>query len=445
MMHARSIKIFAGIVSFFLLAYPLGAWSGKTEAPVFLVAPYLGRPTASSITMNLVAGEKDLVCHVKFRTGNRPWQQTPDMKISARSPRDIKLESLTPGRPYRYEVYARAKGKAKFKLVAEDSFRSKSRQAGPFAFAIVSDSHITPGYPERSRVLAEVNAAIGERKPDFLMMLGDNIQAFTSYGGPMAKPDHGPLLYLMLREAMGDLPTAVPVFIANGNWDGENGWHPDRERKWAREARMAYVPNPDDTTYPESGSKDQDYYAFTWGDVLCMVLNVTGYTPADHSLTSPVGRPNDWTLGEAQKAWLYQKLSKSTAKWKLLFIHHTVGGSAGDDVNSRYGRGGGQAAGTGEQAQIHQWMIEFGVQALFYGHDHVFTDITVDRIHYICVGSAGAPWKFSQSDTGYEKYWTPSGYTWVDVGTDTLRVSFIRPDPQFAEGTVLHTFDLVSR
>ena len=111
-------------------------------------------------------------------------------------------------------------------------------------------------------------------------------------------------------------------------------------------------------------------------------------------------------------------------------------------MNSRYGRGGGRAAEAGEQALIHKWMRQYGVQALFYGHDHVFTDKVVDSIHYVCVGSAGAPWKFGTGETGYEKFWTASGYTWVEVGLDSLKVSFIRPDDKIAGGVVVHSFEI---
>ena len=88
-------------------------------------------------------------------------------------------------------------------------------------------------------------------------------------------------------------------------------------------------------------------------------------------------------------------------------------------------------------------MREFGVKALFYGHDHVFTDIPVDGIHYVCVGSAGAPWKFTREQTGYERHWPESGYTWVDVHRERLTVSFVKPDPLKPKGEVLYKFDIL--
>ena len=69
-------------------------------------------------------------------------------------------------------------------------------------------------------------------------------------------------------------------------------------------------------------------------------------------------------------------------------------------------------------------------------------DIPVDGIHYVCVGSAGAPWKFPEAVTGYKTYWTPFGYTMVDVKKDKLTVSFIQSDDPDPQGTVLHSFDI---
>jgi hypothetical protein len=85
-------------------------------------------------------------------------------------------------------------------------------------------------------------------------------------------------------------------------------------------------------------------------------------------------------------------------------------------------------------------MRRFGAQALFYGHDHVFTDMAVEGIHYVCVGSAGAPWKFGTEETGYGRFWTPSGFTWVEASAESLSVSFIGAGEGAAGGQVLHSF-----
>jgi hypothetical protein len=406
--------------------------------------PLLGRPTASSVTLNLVAGEKPLVCHTTYwEAGQNEKDNTlrsEEVKIGAESPAEITLTTLKPDTRYNYRIHARRHDSQEWSVVASDSFKTQKLQPGTFSFALVSDSHITPFHGDRLKILAGTSSSILSRKPEFLLMLGDNIQTFTSHGGPMTDRKYGPSLYRLLRQGLGNLPASIPVFTLNGNWEGENGWHPPEERGWAREARKAHFPNPGQTTYPQGGSPDEDYYGFTWGEALFLILNVTGYTTTNHAINTAAGTRDDWTLGEKQKAWLHDQLAGSKARWKLLFIHHTVGGNAGDDTNSRYGRGGGRAANTGEQALIHGWMRKFGVQALFYGHDHVFTDMVTDGIHYVCVGSAGAPWKFGTEETGYKRFWTPSGFTWVDVSRESLSVSFVGASEAVAGSETLHSF-----
>lgn len=412
--------------------------------PLLGVLPLLGRPTASSVTVNVVAGGQPIICRATYGEAGVDEKGTPlgseEVKMGAESTAEITLRSLKADTRYNYRIHARRQDSGESTVVAEDSFITQKLQAGDFSFALLSDSHITPFHGDRMKILAGTASSILSRRPEFLLMLGDNIQTFTSHGGPMTDQKYGPSLYRLLRQGLGKLPGSVPVFTVNGNWEGENGWHPREERSWARAARKAHFPNPGPDTYPQGGSRDEDYYGFTWGDALFLVLNVTGYTTVSHVINSPAGRRDDWTLGEKQKEWLYERLAGSKASWKLLFIHHTVGGNAGDDMNSRYGRGGGRAAKTGEQALIHGWMRRFGAQALFYGHDHVFTDIVADGIHYVCVGSAGAPWKFGTEETGYERFWTPSGFTWVDVGRESLTVSFVGATEAAAGGQTPHSF-----
>jgi len=197
---------------------------------------------------------------------------------------------------------------------------------------------------------------------------------------------------------------------------------------------LLYLPGPSPTNYPEGGSGNQDYYAFTWGDALFIILNVMTYTPTCHLLDEDPGLPDDWTLGAPQLAWLERTLAGATAKWRFLFIHHTVGGAAGNPSDTAYGRGGGQAAHVGEQAKVHALMLQYGAQIFFYAHDHVFTDMVVDGIHYTLPGSAGAPWKFDESETGYTQYWSDSGFARVSVSPDQVRVDFLSISGQLLDG-----------
>jgi hypothetical protein len=274
--------------------------------------------------------------------------------------------------------------------------------------------------------LAVVAPEITAARPDFLLNLGD-ILDYHAFGFNDPPPDASwaRLGYLNYRRLLSTTLGNAAHYGAIGNWDGESGCNTEEEIERSRSQRLIYMPNPSPETYPEGGSVNQDYYAFTWGDALFVVLNVMTYTPTCHLLGTYPGVPDDWTLGDAQLEWLRTTLANATSKWRFTFIHHTVGGKAGDSDNSAYGRGGGQAAYIGEQAIIHQMLIDYGVQIFFYAHDHVFTDMTVDGVHYTLPGSAGAPWKFTTAETGYTDYWPDSGFARLDVTPDTVQVSFV--------------------
>ncbi len=57
------------------------------------------------------------------------------------------------------------------------------------------------------------------------------------------------------------------------------------------------------------------------------------------------------------------------------------------------------------------------------------------------LASAGAPWKFNQTVTGYQDYVADSGYTWVDVDFRRLKIDFVTPDSENPRGKILHILE----
>jgi hypothetical protein len=321
----------------------------------------------------------------------------------------------------------------------------------PFSFALITDTHIEPRdpvptgetviddfYGSMESTLLAVTAEVAAAKPDFVINLGDMLD-YHLFGFNVPPPDASwaRLGYLNYRRLLGDTVGNAAHFPVIGNWDGESGCNTPEEIARSMSQRLLYAPGPGPGTYPEGGSANGDYYAFTWGDALFIVLNVMTYTPTCHLLGSGSGVADDWTLGATQLAWLEQTLAHASSKWRFLFIHHTVGGAAGDADDAAYGRGGGQAAYVGEQATIHAMMLQYGVQVFFYAHDHVFTDMVVDGIHYLLPGSAGAPWKFDSSETGYAHYWPDSGYARVQVAPERAEIDLVSIEGDVLEGLTL--------
>jgi 3',5'-cyclic AMP phosphodiesterase CpdA len=314
-----------------------------------------------------------------------------------------------------------------------------TRESGaPFTFALLTDSHITPRDPlplgttvsndffgSDESTLLSVAGQVAACDPDFLIHLGDMLD-YHPFGFNVPPPDRAwsRLAYLNYRRLLGDALGHAAHFAVIGNWEGEDGFFTPEQIARSSSQRLLYLPGPH-PGYPQGGGSNHDYYAFTWGDALFVVLNVMTYTPTSHLLGADPGLADDWTLGAEQRAWLERTLAGASSKWRFLFIHHAVGGAAGDIANSAYGRGGGRAARVGEQSLVHEMMLRYRVQIFFYGHDHVFTDMTVDGIHYTLPGSAGAPWKFERSITGYEKFWPDSGYAKVQVSPERGQVDFV--------------------
>ena len=218
------------------------------QTALLACSPLLARPTRSSITVNLVAAEEPIACAVQYRpipsTQKDAWKETGQAIINPFATANLRIDGLLSDTAYEYQVVGRLLGREQNNRQAAGQFRTQRVGPSPFSFAILSDAHITPFDADRMRVLLRTSQSVLPRKPDLMLMLGDNIQTFVSHGGPLGKKSEGPQLYMHLRRSLGDLPSQVPVFSAIGNWEGENGWHPAQNREWAREARTAFLPTP---------------------------------------------------------------------------------------------------------------------------------------------------------------------------------------------------------
>lgn len=398
-------------------------------------APLVFAPTTHGFGLNVVLGVGDpyyLRAYVREGAGT-DWQAGTSPRVPAADVAQWSFDSLRAGTLYEYKIVVSQNGHDK--PLYSGKVTTQREPGTAFSFAVLADTHISPRPVEAGdlsaadsfeQTLLQVSNDIGASSPDFTITLGDMLD-FHQFGFNQPPPDGSWTRwgYLNYRRLFNDTLGNAAHYTVIGNWDGENGCFTTEQVARSRDQRLLYLPGPAPDTYPQSGSSAEDYYAFTWGDALFVVLNVMSYTPTWHLLSGNPGVPDDWTLGGTQMAWLESTLQQTSAKWKFLFIHHTVGGSAGDYDDSAYGRGGGQAAHVGEQAIIHDLMLNYGVQIFFYGHDHVFTDIVVDDVHYTLPGSAGAIWKFTQSQTGYTSFWTQSGFGRVQVSPQAVDVQFV--------------------
>ena len=419
-----------------------------TAAPLAPVAfnILLGRPTDESITANIIP-DANAEFYVEYGTSSGSYDdQTSTFSATANQPSEIVISDLDANTEYFYRIVYRQTGTTDWNQGAEHSFVTQKAPGSTFTFDIVSDSH----FDQYGGVTADEKALyqqtllnIAADHPDFYLDLGDTfaMDPLSPYGtglGTGMTEANADAAYRVQRPYMGLITHSVPLFLAIGNHENEEGWNWDDTYTSGNKslaivglkARKKYIPNPipDDfysantdalpaqfvAEYPALSSAEpyhEDYFAWTWGDALFVVLDPYHYSmtwPNDEGAATVEkarmarlpGNRWDWSLGIKQYLWLKDTLENSDATYKFVFSHHVTGGS-----NPVYGRGGIGAAsyfewggknadGTwgwdthrpasaGWDVPIHQLMVENGVDVYFHGHDHIYAREELDGIVYL--------------------------------------------------------------
>lgn len=244
---------------------------------------------------------------------------------------------------------------------------------GAFSFCLEADPHWDD--KADAAVFQQSISKIASLDPSFLIDLGDLSMAEKLCKTQREVQER----YAFVREQFAPLGD-IPLYLVLGNHDGETGWSGELAQ-WAREERLAlFPPNAQAEGDPEGAAGN--YYSITYKNALFVVLDPYTFT------TERVGKSgNGWasTLGEQQHRWLEQTLKDSTATWKFVFIHHLVGGigkdqRGGAEAARFFEWGGCDADGTyrfdqmraGWSLPIRDLLEEYGVNAVFHGHDHFY-------------------------------------------------------------------------
>jgi hypothetical protein len=246
---------------------------------------------------------------------------------------------------------------------------------------------------------------------------------------------------------LGKVCHSMPFFFCLGNHEGESGYYlkqnaPNNIAVWGTLWRKYYYANPiPGDFYSGNMVKEQygmdlpeNYYAFTWGDALIVVLDVYRHCDVNE-------KPQnwDWTLGEVQYKWMKEVLQTSKAKYKLVFAHHTRGQGRGAVVTAKGAEWGGYSnkgvyefdknrPGWGEP--IHQLMVKNGVNIFFQGHDHLYAKEELDGLVYQEVPMpADSTYTIGYTDNGdayTDVKLEGTGHLRVDINDDGVKVDFVR-------------------
>lgn len=421
----------------------------KMQAQSLRHTEILGRPTDKSVIVNAFFNDDVEAC-VQYGTqsGSYP-NQTIWQFFKANEPVEIALSGLSPNTKYVYRLCYRNVGATAFLTRPERKFTTQRPVGQSFTFVVQADPHLDEQSDTALYRLSLQNQA--DDNPDFIIDLGDIIMTdkLKNSAGKITK-DTIIKRSEMMRNYYGTSCHSAPLFMVLGNHEGEAGWalNPSGENiaVWSTLERKKYFPNPTpdafytgDATNHQFVGQRENYYAWTWGDALFIVLDPYWYTK-----TKPNAQTGwNWTLGKTQYDWLKTTLENSTATYKFVFSHQLVGGDpdgrGGVEFAHLYEWGGKNLDGTdgfatnraGWYKPIKDLLKEHKVNIFFHGHDHFFGKQEKDCLVYQECPQPSHP-NFQNikyaTDYGYKEgqILPNSGHIRVNVSPDGVKVDYVR-------------------
>ena len=446
----------------------------------------LGRPTDRSITVSVLAPTA-LEAFVEYGTAPGQYsEKTAVSKGAAGEPFEIGIASLKANTRYYYRLRHHQAGASDFDASPEQAFMTARAAGSTFTFGVQGDSH-----PERDGRMYEAELyrrtldLVAKERPDLYVMMGDDFSIERLISQQTASQAAVDEVYAEQRSFLGRMSGSTPLFLVNGNHEEAarfllNGT-PDSPAVYAAKARTKLYPLPAPDTFYSGDAQPvehigllRDYYAWTWGDALFVVIDP--YWHSSVVVDAPPGggggggkgggkkgggRNRDmWsiTLGDAQYAWLKKTLETSQARYKFVFGHHVMGtGRGAVEGADNYEWGGQDPRGTATfkekrptwELPIHQLMEKTGVTIFFQGHDHLFARQQKDGIIYQEVPNpADLTYTAFNRDAYRSGDILPNtGHLLVTVAPDQVRVDYIRsylpkdetPDHKHAEVAFSYT------
>jgi hypothetical protein len=406
----------------------------------------LGRPTNNAVTASIMFNQ-NTDYFFEYGTQKGVYTQTSaNYTATANKPDEIDLINLTANTQYFYRVKYKATSTSTFTNSAEYSFYTQRAKGSTFTFTIEADEHLYDKKGVRNMYQVTLNNQAKD-KPDFMLSLGDifgddhNPYSITSQELDALHADYRPFL--------GSICHSVPFYVCLGNHEGENDFYltktpPNNLTVWGTQWRKYYYPNPFPNSF-YSGNTDveqygignpENYYAWTWGDALFVVLDVY----RDQCDTSEKPQGWNWSLGLPQYNWLKTTLETSTAKYKFVFAHHVRGQGRGGITNAQLYEWGGRNKLNGPNTfannrpgwakPIHNLFIDNKVNIFFQGHDHVFAHETLDSVTYQAVPMAADSTyqigMLANADSYVSDTVDGTGHIRVTVSPENVKVDYVK-------------------
>ena len=423
---------------------------------------------------------------------NQPIPNGMTLALGRPTDRSITLSVLAPTDLEAYAEYGTAPGQ-----YPEQTFMTQRAAGSTFTFGVQGDSH-----PERdgemfdAELYARTVERVREERPDFYVMLGDDFSIEHLIGRGSVSQASVDQVYARQRAYLGPLTASTPLFLVNGNHEEAARFLFDGTANnpavFAGRARTEFFPLPAPDGFYTGDAEPvahigllRDYYAWTWGDALFVVIDPYWHSPVQvdadpggqggaasgrqadgkQNAARAAGRNRDlWavTIGDEQYAWLKRTLEISRAQYKFVFAHHVMGtGRGAVEEADLYEWGGKDRRGSdlfrekrpGWELPIHQLMVRTGVTIFFQGHDHLFAHQQKDGVVYQeTPNPADASYTAFNQDAYRSGDILPNaGHLRVTVSPANVRVEYVRSylpkdeTPQRKDGEVAFSYTVPAR
>ena len=303
------------------------AMAGEARGKAFRKGPYLQNLSSSSVTVMWQSPGRST--GLVRLIGALPARDIP-VEADEDGLYEVVIDGLAPGRRYRYAVECDGQRR-------EGEFATAPGADSPFTFIVFGDTRSNVRSHQRlvDRVRREV--------PDFILNTGDMVD---DGGRERQWQEFFDVQRILLAENV--------VFPSLGNHDRQGrGRTADTFRKYF--------------SLPENSPDPERYYAFTYAGARFLVLDSNAYS---FSLTD-------------QTAWLEAQLRATQIDPEIghvfVSMHHPPFSI------SLHG---------GQRELREQWtplFEQYGVTAVFSGHDHVYSRAEHGGVNYFVSGGGGAP------------------------------------------------------
>ena len=414
---------------------------------------------------------------------------------------NVTLAPLTPDTRYFYRVGTRRAEGGSWVYGPVHAFRSLVPPGSEARICLTSDIHVTNsaalGLDQHLALLSVSLAMIvdyqGADGYHLWLDLGDLVVVRAQR--PCFDEVEVDQRYREAREYIDEAAHSIPFVLVRGNHEEVNGWDDDgspaNTTVWSGQALLKWFPPPlpsafvsgNSTAHPEIGVPG-NYFAFDVGD-----MRVRALDPYLYSMTRPHnghgetdGSLNnwDWTIGDAQYAWLANDLATREAPFSMITLHHKT--TTYEGAGQYYGRGGIEVASysiagrptfewggqdsTGQnviatmrpgftEGPIHDMLLRYENQVVTKGHDHFWARQVLDGMTYLTLpkpNDAGQHtgnlwgWRWScfypDEVTLFE---SNSGFLDVTVTPSQATFAYVQTYPYGGAGTVLDSFTILPR